>query len=161
MWKISFADSLSVYFEGTLLLQGCTLSNDDTQKKIDLTDLKLSTLENVGHSNIQPFQLNIVDCPETALNKNIKITLNAQNIENHNGISYLKTTGDSNVLLALTNSDGQELDFNKPIDVSTVTTSGKGSINTLSFGVYAQKPFNLRLNTGDFSSIITFNLNYQ
>lgn len=157
----SFANSLTVYFEGVLVPLGCRLSDDDAQKKIYLSGLRFSSLETLGRSEVQPFQLDIVDCSAMALNKTIKITLNTQNTETHNGINYLKTTGESNVLLALTDSNGKELDLNTKIDVSTVTESGKGSINTLSFGVYAQKPFNARLQTGSFASIVTFNLDYQ
>ncbi|WP_375084001.1 fimbrial protein [Providencia sp. SKLX074055] len=157
----SFANSLTVYFEGVLVPLGCRLSDDDAQKKIYLSGLRFSSLETLGRSDIQPFQLDIVDCSTMALNKTIKITLNTQNTEVHNGINYLKTTGESNVLLALTDSNGKELDLNTKIDVSTVTESGKGSINTLSFGVYAQKPFNARLKTGSFASTVTFSLDYQ
>ncbi|EPL6455335.1 fimbrial protein [Providencia rettgeri] len=157
----SFANSLTVYFEGVLVPLGCRLSDDDTQKKIYLSGLRFSSLETLGRSDMQPFKLDIVDCSTMALNKTIKITLNTQNTEVHNGINYLKTTGESNVLLALTDSNGKELDLNTKIDVSTVTESGKGSINTLSFGVYAQKPFNARLKTGGFASTVTFNLDYQ
>lgn len=157
----SFANSLTVYFEGELLAVGCHLSDDDTQKKIYMSGLRFSSLETQGRSEMLPFQLDIVDCSAMALNKTIKITLNTQNSEAHNGINYLKTTGESNVLLALTDRNGKELDLNTKIDVSTVTETGKGSINTLSFGVYAQKPFNARLKTGAFSSTVTFNLDYQ
>ncbi|MGG4665274.1 fimbrial protein [Providencia vermicola] len=157
----SFANSLTVYFEGVLVPLGCRLSDDDAQKKIYLSGLRFSSLETLGRSEVQPFQLDIVDCSAMALNKTIKITLNTQNTEMHNGINYLKTTGESNVLLALTDSNGKELDLNTKIDVSTVTESGKGSINTLSFGVYAQKPFNARLQTGSFASTVTFSLDYQ
>ncbi|WP_273803232.1 MULTISPECIES: fimbrial protein [Providencia] len=157
----TFANSLTVYFEGVLVPLGCRLSDDDTQKKIYLSGLRFSSLETLGRSDMQPFKLDIVDCSTMALNKTIKITLNTQNTEVHNGINYLKTTGESNVLLALTDSNGKELDLNTKIDVSTVTESGKGSINTLSFGVYAQKPFNARLKTGGFASTVTFNLDYQ
>lgn len=157
----TFANSLTVYFEGVLVPLGCRLSDDDAQKKIYLSGLRFSSLETLGRSDMQPFKLDIVDCSEMTLNKTIKITLNTQNTEVHNGIHYLKTTGESNVLLALTDSNGKELDLNTKIDVSTVTESGKGSINTLSFGVYAQKPFNARLKTGGFASTVTFNLDYQ
>jgi len=157
----TFANSLTVYFEGVLVPLDCRLSDDDTQKKIYLSGLRFSSLETLGRSDMQPFKLDIVDCSTMALNKTIKITLNTQNTEVHNGINYLKTTGESNVLLALTDSNGKELDLNTKIDVSTVTESGKGSINTLSFGVYAQKPFNARLKTGGFASTVTFNLDYQ
>ncbi len=64
------------------------------------------------------------------------------------------------MLLALTDSRGKELELNTTIDVSTVTESGKGSVNTLLFGVYAQKPFSSLLKQG-FSSTVTFNLDYQ
>lgn len=158
----SLANSLSVYFEGALVPLGCRLSDDDTQKKIYLSGLRFSELENQGRSDIQPFQLDIIDCSTAALNKTIKITLNTQDSETHSGVTYLKTTGESNVLLALTDSkNGQPLKFNTPIDVSTVTESGKGSINSLQFGVYAQKPFSGRLRTGAFSSLVTFSLDYQ
>lgn len=157
----SSANSLTVYFEGVLVPLGCRLSDDDAQKKIYLSGLSFSSLETLGRSDMQPFKLDIVDCSEMTLNKTIKITLNTQNTEVHNGINYLKTTGESNVLLALTDSNGKELDLNTKIDISTVTESGKGSINTLSFGVYAQKPFNARLKTGGFASTVTFNLDYQ
>lgn len=158
----SLANSLSVYFEGALVPLGCRLSDDDTKKKVYLSGLRFSELENQGRSDIQPFQLDIVDCSTAALNKTIKITLNTQDTETHNGVTYLKTTGESNVLLALTDGkNAQPLKFNTPIDISTVTESGKGSINPLQFGVYAQKPFNGRLKTGSFSSLVTFNLDYQ
>ncbi|MGO2303283.1 MAG: fimbrial protein [Providencia sp.] len=157
----SVANSLVVYFEGVLVPLGCRLSDDDAQKKINLSGLRFSSLETLGRSEMQPFKLDIMDCSEMTLNKTIKITLNTQNSEAHNGINYLKTTGESNVLLALTDSNGKELNLNKKIDVSTVTASGKGSVNTLSLGVYVQKPFNARLKTGGFASIVTFNLDYQ
>lgn len=154
-------NSMVIYFEGNLLPISCHLSDDDMKKKIYLSGLRFSSLENLGRSDIQYFQLNIVDCSAMVLNKTIKIIFNTKNTEIHNGINYLKTTGDSNVLLALTNNNGKELNFNTPIDISTVTESGKGSINTLTLGVYAQKPFNERLKTGSFSSLVTFNLDYQ
>ena len=91
----------------------------------------------------------------------IKITFNSQNIETHNNIDYLTTTGNSNVLLSLTDSENKEIKFNTPIDTNKVIESGKGSSNILTFGVYAQKPFNNVLNTGSFSSIVTFSLDYQ
>lgn len=160
-WNSSFANSLPIYFKGVLVPVGCKLSDNDMQKKVYLSGLRFSSLEMSGNSDIQSFQLDIVGCSAASVNKTIKITLHSQNIEIHNGISYLKTTGESNVLLALTNSGGKELSFNEPIDISTVTESGNGSINTLSLGVYAQKPFNARLKTGGFSSIVTFNLDYQ
>lgn len=160
-WNTSFANSLTVYFEGVLVPLGCRLSHDDTQKKIYLSGLRFSSLETLGRSEIQPFKLDVMDCSAMALNKTIKITLNTQNTEIHNGINYLKTVGESNVLLALTDSHGKELSLNTTLDVTTVTESGKGSVNTLLFGVYAQKPFNNRLKTGSFSSTVTFNLDYQ
>lgn len=158
----SLANSMTVYFEGVLVPLGCRLSDDDTKKNIDLSGLRFSELENQGKSDIQTFQLDIVDCSTAALNKTIKITLNTQNTETHNGTTYLKTTGESNVLLALTNGkNGLSLQFNAPIDISAVTEFGKGSINSLLFGVYAQKPFSEQLRTGSFSSLVTFNLDYQ
>lgn len=160
-WNTSFANSLTVYFDGVLVPLGCRLSDDDTQKKIYLSGLRFSSLETLGRSEIQPFKLDVMDCSAMALNKTIKITLNTQNAEIHNGINYLKTVGESNVLLALTDSQGKELSLNTTLDVTTVTESGKGSVNTLLFGVYAQKPFNSRLKTGSFSSTVTFNLDYQ
>lgn len=160
--NLSFANSLVVYFEGTLLPLGCQLSDDDTKKKIYLSGLRFSELEIQGRSAIHPFQLDIIDCSSIALNKTIKITFNTKDTETHNGTTYLKTTGESNVLLALTNgNNGQPLEFNKPLDFSKITESGKGSINTLPFGVYAQKPFNQPLKTGSFSSLVTFNVDYH
>ncbi|MBQ0270562.1 fimbrial protein [Providencia huaxiensis] len=160
--NLGFANSLVVYFEGTLIPLGCQLSDDDTKKKVYLSGLRFSELENQGRSAIQPFKLDLIDCSSFALNKTIKITFNAKNTETHSGITYLKTTGESNVLLVLTDgNNGQPLEFNKLLDFSKITESGKGSINTLSFGVYAQKPFNQPLKTGSFSTLITFNVDYQ
>lgn len=39
-WNTSFANSLTVYFEGVLVPLGCRLSDDDTQKKIYLSGLR-------------------------------------------------------------------------------------------------------------------------
>ncbi|HAU5548719.1 TPA: type 1 fimbrial protein [Proteus mirabilis] len=157
----SFASRLDIYFEGNLLVLGCRLSDNDTKKEIYLSELRLFSLDNQGRSDTQYFQINIVDCSKVALDKMIKITFNSQNIETHNNIDYLTTTGNSNVLLSLTDSENKEIKFNTPIDTNKVIESGKGSSNILTFGVYAQKPFNNFLNTGSFSSIVTFSLDYQ
>lgn len=153
---------MTVYFDGELVKTRCHLSDDDTKKKVYLSELRFSELENQSRSPTYHFQLDVVDCAPIDLNKTIKITFNTKDIEQHNGITYLKTTGESNVLLALTNSNNdQPVELNQPIDLTKVTESGEGSVNTLSFGVYVQKPFNQQLKTGSFSTLITFNVDYQ
>ncbi|HFT7131105.1 TPA: fimbrial protein [Klebsiella aerogenes] len=94
-----------------------------------------------------------------ALNKTVKINFNTQGYEVHNGLMYLKTTGDANVLLALTDGNGKEIIFNKPISISAITETGMGG--KLKFGVYAKTPFDSRLQIGGFSSTIMFNIEYQ
>ncbi len=59
-------------------------------RKIYLSGLRFSSIETLGRSDMQPFKLDIMDRSAMALNKTIKITLNTQNIETHNGINYLK-----------------------------------------------------------------------
>lgn len=157
----SLANTLVVNFEGNLQVMGCRLSDDSAIKEVVLTNLRFSSLENQGQSDIQPFTLDIVDCSTPALNKTIKLVLAPHNTEIHNGISYLQTAGGSNVLLALTDNNGKELLFNTPLDISTITQSGKGSVNTLLLGVYAKKPFSGQLNAESFSSLVTFSLDYQ
>ncbi|ENU1226838.1 MULTISPECIES: fimbrial protein [Providencia] len=158
----SLASSLSIYFEGNLLPLRCHLSSNDVKKTILLSQLRFSELEKHGQSDVYPFKLDIVNCAEMHLNKTVRITLNAKNIETYNGITYLKPTGESTVLLALINGKThQPLTFNTPIDIGTITESGEGSINTMLFGIYAQKPFNSPLIAGGFSSLVTFNLDYQ
>lgn len=155
-----FVYSLTANFEGTLATSTCQLSDDDNKKNIPISGLNFNSLQSLGRSNIQYFMLSIIKCPTTAINKTIGITFNIQNTEVNNGINFLKTEGDTNMLLALTNEKGRELEFNKPINVSKVTQSGNGLVNTLTLGVYAQKPFNAELKTGNFSAIATFSLNY-
>lgn len=157
----TFADNLTVNFEGVLLTIGCRLDDDDMQKKINLSDLRFSTLENTGRSAIMPFTITIKNCSKLALNKTVKINFNTQDYEVHNGLTYLKTTGDANVLLALTDGNGKEITLNKPINISTITETGIMGLNKLKFGVYAKTPFDSRLQIGDFSSTITFNIEYQ
>ncbi|HBO24299.1 MAG TPA: type 1 fimbrial protein [Providencia sp.] len=156
----SLANGLVVNFEGNLLTNGCKLSDDALKKEITLPNLRFSTLENLGRSDIQPFQLDIVNCTTMAMNKTIKITLSSEKIITNNGISYVMTNGVTNILLALTDNEGKELKFNVPIDISKITQVGKDSVNTLLLGVYAKKPWIDRLKPGDFSALVTFNLDY-
>lgn len=153
-------NSLVVNFEGNLVVSGCELSDDALKKQVELPNLRFSSLEQQGRSELQPFQLDIVNCTPTMMNKTIKITLSSKRIAANNGIRYVMTDGPTNVLLAITDSEGKELTFNTPIDISKVTQVGKDSINTLAFGVYAIKPWVGRLRPGDFSALVTFNLDY-
>lgn len=156
----TFSDNLTVNFEGVLLTIGCRLDDDDMQKNIHLSDLRFSTLENIGRSELIPFTITLKNCSKMALNKTVKINFNTQDYEVHNGLTYLKTTGDANVLLALTDGNGKEIIFNKPISISAITETGMGG-DKLKFGVYAKTPFDSRLQIGGFSSTIMFNIEYQ
>lgn len=155
------AAEMTVSFEGNLVKVGCRLSDDSAGKEVVLPEQRFSELENQGRSEPYFFQLEILDCSKNTLNKTVKITFNSNNTEKHNGIDYLKTAGSTNLLLALTDHKGKEIALNSAINTRKITETGKDSINTVSLGVYAQKPFNSSLYAGDFSAMLTFNLDYQ
>ncbi|WP_413495902.1 fimbrial protein [Morganella psychrotolerans] len=155
------AAEMTVSFEGNLVNPGCHLSDDSTRKEVVLPEQRFSELEYQGRSEPYFFQLEILDCSKNILNKTVKMTFSSNTTEKHNGIYYLKTAGSTNLLLALTDHQGKEIALNSAIDTQKITETGKGSINIVSLGVYAQKPFNTSLYAGDFSAMLTFNLDYQ
>lgn len=155
------AADMTVLFEGNLIQLGCHLSDDSAKKKVVLPEQRFSELENQGRSEPYFFQLEILDCSKSTLNKTVKITFKSSNTEKNNGIHYLKTAGSTNLLLAITDQKGKEIVLNTAVDIRKIIEIGKGSINIVSLGIYAQKNFNKPLVAGDFSAMLTFNLDYQ
>lgn len=153
--------SLDISFMGSLVSTGCKLPEAPYNLEVQLNKISSKYLYEYGRSQAIEFSIPIVDCYVSDLNKMISIKLNSNDLVTDKGVSYLKTEGNSNLLLGLLDSNDAVIKFNEKIDMSRVIVSGKDEQNLLNFKVYARPPITGDLKEGAFSSTVTFNIDYQ
>ncbi|HBO24801.1 MAG TPA: type 1 fimbrial protein [Providencia sp.] len=152
-------NSLDVEFSGELVSTACQVAAESINKKITLYNLRWQFINEKGTSEVTPFTIAIDKCSETDLQKSIKLTWKSNELVNIGSESFLTTKGDSGVLLGLIDHDEKPIVWNKPITIGDINTVE--NLQQFDFGVYVRKPITGEAKVGDFSGIVTFNMEYE
>ncbi|HFF1654976.1 MULTISPECIES: fimbrial protein [Providencia] len=152
-------DSLDVKFSGVLVGAACQVAAESINKKITLYNLRWQFINENGASAVTPFTIAIDKCSKKDLQKNIKLTWQSNDLVNISGESFLTTKGGSGVLLGLIDHDEKPIVWNQPMTIGDVRVVE--DLQQFDFGVYVRKPAKGEAKIGDFSAIVTFNVEYQ
>lgn len=153
------ANSLDVEFSGELVSTACQVAAESINKKITLYNLRWQFINENETSAVTPFTIAIDKCSETDLQKSIKLTWQSNELVNIGGDSFLTTKGDSGVVLGLIDHDEKPIVWNKPMKIGDVSVVE--GLQQFDFGVFVRKPATGEAKIGDFSSIVTFNVEYE
>lgn len=153
------ANNLDVEFSGELVSTACQVAAESINKKITLYNLRWQFINENETSAVTPFTIAIDKCSETDLQKSIKLTWQSNELVNIGGDSFLTTKGDSGVVLGLIDHDEKPIVWNKPMTIGDVSVVD--GLQQFDFGVFVRKPATGEAKIGDFSSIVTFNVEYE
>lgn len=157
--QVSATNSLDVEFSGELVSTACQVATESINKKITLYNLRWQFINENETSAITPFTIAIDKCSETDLQKSIKLTWQSNELVNIGSDSFLTTKGDSGVVLGLIDHDEKPIVWNKPMIVGDVSVVN--GLQQFDFGVFVRKPATGEAKIGDFSGIVTFNVEYE
>ncbi|MEQ4672911.1 fimbrial protein [Providencia manganoxydans] len=152
-------NSLDVEFSGELVSTACQVAAESINKKITLYNLRWQFINENTTSAVTPFSIAIDKCSETDLQKSIKLTWKSQELVNIGGDSFLTTKGDSGVVLGIIDQDEKPIVWNQPMTIGDVNVVE--GLQQFDFGVFVRKPATGEAKIGDFSSIVTFNVEYE
>lgn len=150
---------MDVEFSGELVSTACQVATESINKKITLYNLRWQFINENETSAITPFTIAIDKCSETDLQKSIKLTWQSNELVNIGSDSFLTTKGDSGVVLGLIDHDEKPIVWNKPMIVGDVSVVN--GLQQFDFGVFVRKPATGEAKIGDFSGIVTFNVEYE
>ncbi|EKT60247.1 fimbrial protein [Providencia burhodogranariea] len=153
------ANSLDVEFTGELVSTACQVAAESINKKITLYNLRWQFINENEASAVTPFTIAIDKCSETDLQKSIKLTWQSNELVNIGGDSFLTTKGNSGVVLGLIDHDEKPIVWNKPMTIGDVSVVE--GLQQFDFGVFVRKPATGEAKIGDFSGIVTFNVEYE
>ncbi|OAT38672.1 fimbrial protein [Proteus myxofaciens] len=157
--QVQAANSLDVEFSGELVTTACQVSADSLNQKITLYNLRWQSINETGVSDVTPFSIDIDKCSEVDLQKIIKLTWQSNDLVNIGSDTFLTTKGESGVLLGLVDNNNTPLIWNQPMTIGDVNVVE--GLQQFDFGVFVRKPATGDANTGDFSGIVTFNVEYE
>ncbi|WP_249718700.1 fimbrial protein [Proteus faecis] len=161
-YEISFAyssNTIDIEFDGQLVTTGCQVSADSLNKKIKLDNLRWQNINENGVSQITSFSIAIEKCNEADLQKTVSLTWQSNQLVDIDKDSYLKTKGNSNILLGITDKEGKLVSWNKSMSLGEVTIIGDSQ--QFDFGVFVRKPKSENAKVGDFTGTATFMLEYE
>lgn len=160
------ADSVQggrVTFTGSIVDAACSINPQSENLDVPLGSIGSAQLLNSGKSTPQPFQIVLENCAVTsgiesassraATANSVSITFNG--IADESNSSLLSLSGATGAGVAITNAGGQLLELGKESSLYSLT-DGK---NILDFSAYLQGN-NKPVETGEFSAIANFTLNY-
>ncbi|EKT55337.1 fimbrial protein [Providencia burhodogranariea] len=153
------SNTLDVEFNGELIATACQISSKSIKQDVPLYNLRWQFINENGSSAVTPFSIAIDKCSAMDLKKIIKLTWISNKLITVKGDSFIATEGDSNVLLGLVDKDERPIIWNKPMSVGAISVVD--NTQQLDFGVFVRKPPTGEAKTGDFSSIIMFNVEYE
>lgn len=153
------ANTLDVNFNGELIATACQVSTESLSKEIRLYNLRLKNINEGEPSAITPFSISIDKCSENDLQKSIKLTWKSSQLVDVDGNSFLPTQGASGVLLGIVDGDEQPVSWNNPISVGSVLVAENEQ--KINFGVFVRKPADGEVTAGEFSGVVTFNVEYE
>lgn len=157
--QVLAANSLDVEFTGELVSTACQVAAESINKKITLYNLRWQFINENETSAVTPFTIAIDKCSETDLQKSIKLTWQSNELVNIGGDSFLTTKGNSGVVLGLIDHDEKPIIWNKPMTIGDVSVVE--GLQQFDFGVFVRKPATGEAKIGDFSGIVTFNVEYE
>lgn len=153
------AQGLDMEFKGELVDTACKVTPDSLNQKITIYNLRLKSLNEGKPSAITPFSIVIDKCSETDLKKVIKLTWKSNQLLNIGNDTFLKTQGDSGILLGVTDKEDKLIVWNRPITLGSVPEVGK--TQELKFGVFVRKPATEEAKAGGFTASVTFTVEYE
>lgn len=157
--QVLAANSLDVEFSGELVSTACQIAAESINKKITLYNLRWQFINENETSAVTPFTIAIDKCSKTDLQKSIHLTWQSNELVDIHGDSFLATKGDSGVVLGLIDHDEKPIVWNKPMTIGDVSVvEGSQQFN---FGVFVRKPATGEAKLGNFSGIVTFNVEYE
>lgn len=157
--QVLAANSLDVEFSGELVSTACQVAAESINKKITLYNLRWQFINENETSAVTPFTIAIDKCSVTDLQKSIKLTWQSNELVNIGGDSFLTTKGNSGVVLGLIDHDEKPIIWNKPMTIGDVSVVE--GLQQFDFGVFVRKPATGEAKIGDFSGIVTFNVEYE
>lgn len=157
--QVLAANSLDVEFSGELVSTACQVATESINKKITLYNLRWQFINENETSAVTPFTIAIDKCSVTDLQKSIKLTWQSNELVNIGGDSFLTTKGNSGVVLGLIDHDEKPIIWNKPMTIGDVSVVE--GLQQFDFGVFVRKPATGEAKIGDFSGIVTFNVEYE
>lgn len=157
--QVRAANSLDIELSGELVNTACQVAAGSLHQKITLYNLRWQLINENGTSAVTPFTIAIDKCSATDLQKSIQLTWKSSELVTIGGESFLTTKGDSGVVLGLVDHDEKPLVWNKPMTMGDVSVVD--GLQQFDFGVFVRKPATDEANVGDFSGIVTFQVEYE
>ncbi|MBJ9983886.1 type 1 fimbrial protein [Acinetobacter sp. S40] len=153
------ASSLDVQFSGELISTTCKIDSESLNQEITLENLNWRSINQQGSSYLTPFSIGIDNCSNTDLNKSIKLTWQSNQLVELSGVNFVKTQGTSGVLLGIVDQNNQPIVWNSPTSVATVSVAN--DVQHINFSAFVRKPATGEADIGDFTSTVTFAVEYQ
>lgn len=151
----------NVHFSGALVAEPCTLSDTETDIRLDFGTVIAKYLYQYQRTKSQPFSIHLRNCNPVTM-KTVRVTFQGEvDSELTSMLALDPSSSAKGVAIGLELADGTPLAINKASPFTQLTSGN----NTLTFNAFVQAQqtviTNKSLIAGDFTAISTFILTYQ
>lgn len=155
-----------VTFTGSIIDAACSIAPDTENQEVSLGSIASATLENEGTSNPRAFQIKLENCSvatetgsggsdtRAASAKAVSVTFDG--VADTKNTKLLGISGAKGAGVAITNAGGQLIELGKPTSLYSLNEG----TNILDFNGYLQGTKDA-LETGEFTAIANFTMNYE
>jgi type 1 fimbria pilin len=153
------AGSLELKFSGTLNEKICSFEQGDQAQEVPLQLQSIKYFENYGRTAVNPFLISLTNCSAATLAKMVQLTFSSTNIQVVEGETLLATEGDTDLVLGLTDGNGQAIKLGEVVPAGQIVSIGDGSVNRFQFGVYARAVG--KVKAGSYSSTVMIEMAFE
>lgn len=156
-----------VSFKGTVVDAPCGIETQSARQEIDFGQISKSFLQEGGETQPKDLNIKLVNCditnfkqPQGGAAKKGTVSLTFSGVPAGNADDMLKTVGDTNTAIVVTDSSGKRVKFDG------ATETGASNLidgdNTIHFTAFVKKKDGKDpVKEGAFSAVANFNLTYQ
>ncbi len=152
---------LDITFKGSLIDRQCVFEQGDVPLEVEFTPKAVKFFKVYSRTETMPFTLGLKNCTVGSLGKTVDLTFSYPQTEMVGGISMLKTTGDTGLVIALLDGSGNIIEPNKTVDVGMITQIGNGKVNRFELGAYAMAPPGVTVKAGGYNATVTVMVSYR
>ncbi|EAX8478873.1 type 1 fimbrial protein [Salmonella enterica] len=153
--------ALDVTFTGALVDRMCQFEQGDAPLEVTFPTRALKYFEQYGRTETETFAIGLKDCTSSTQAKLVDLTFAFPQTQVVNGVSMLKPSGDTGLLIGLLDGKNAPIVPDKAVEMGTITQTGDGTLNRFMLGAYVMSPPDGAVKAGQYSATTTFTVSYR
>ncbi|EJK1075822.1 type 1 fimbrial protein [Salmonella enterica] len=152
---------LNITFKGSLIDRVCEFEQGDQALEVTFPTRALKYFGHYNKTDTESFFIGLKNCTSATKQKTVGLTFTFPQPEDVGGITALKTSGDTGLVIVMVDGKGNPIKPGEVVNAGQIENTGNGSINRFSFGAYAMVPSGTTVKAGNYSATATFTVSYQ